>query len=136
MNVGDYTLPVPDPTPEAPPPETLRPDRHLDADHPALVAYAQEIAGGLPPKEAAIALFYAVRDRIRYSPWRVGLRPEDYLASERYALPTTPRIAAVEDLGLPIVDVPSETLRRGTEWFGGQGGGLYAALDLKYLELI
>ena len=60
---------------------------------------------------------------------------EDYLASERYALPTTPRIAATEDLGLPVVDIPSEALRKGNEWFGSQGGGLYGPLDLKYLEL-
>lgn len=60
---------------------------------------------------------------------------EDYLASERYALPTTPRIAAVEDLGQPVLDVPSDALRKGSEWFGGQGGGLYGPVDLKYLEL-
>lgn len=60
---------------------------------------------------------------------------EDYLASERYALPSTPKVAAVEELGLPVVDVPSEALRRGGEWFGGQGGGLFVPLDLKYLEL-
>ena len=40
---------------------------------------------------------------------------EDYLASERYALPTTPRVAATEDLGLPVVDIPSEALRKGNE---------------------
>jgi hypothetical protein len=60
---------------------------------------------------------------------------EDYLASERYALPTTPRIAATDDLGSPVVDVPSESLRRGNELFGGQGGGLFGPLDLKHLEL-
>ncbi|HTM58324.1 MAG TPA: hypothetical protein VL123_07900 [Candidatus Udaeobacter sp.] len=60
---------------------------------------------------------------------------EDYLASERYALPTTPKIAATEDLGSPVVDVPSESLRRGNELFGGQGGGLFGPLDLKHLEL-
>jgi hypothetical protein len=60
---------------------------------------------------------------------------EDYLASERYSLPTTPRIAAVEDLGLPVIDVPSECLRRGNEVFGGQGGGLFGVLDLKHLDL-
>jgi hypothetical protein len=60
---------------------------------------------------------------------------EDYLASERYALPTTTRVAATEELGLPIVDVPSEALRRGKEWFGGQGGGLYGPIDLRHLEL-
>lgn len=60
---------------------------------------------------------------------------EDYLASERYALPTTSRVAAVDDLGLPVVDVPSEALRKGHEWFGSQGGGLYGPIDLKHLEL-
>ncbi len=60
---------------------------------------------------------------------------EDYLASERYALPTTPRIAAVDGLGLPVVDVASDALRRGDELFGGQGGGLFGPLDLKHLDL-
>ncbi|MBI1797069.1 MAG: hypothetical protein HY076_07720 [Candidatus Eisenbacteria bacterium] len=60
---------------------------------------------------------------------------EDYLASERYSLPTTPRIAAVEDLGLPVVDVPADQLRRGADLFGGQGGGLFGPLDLRYLDL-
>jgi len=60
---------------------------------------------------------------------------EDYLASERYSLPTTPRLAAVDDLGLPVVDVPAEQLRRGAEIFEGQGGGLFGPLDLKYLDL-
>ena len=61
---------------------------------------------------------------------------EDYLASERYALPSTPRVAASEDLGLPVVDIPSEALRKGNDWFGSQGGGLYVPLDLKHIELI
>jgi hypothetical protein len=60
---------------------------------------------------------------------------EDYLASERYALPTTQRLAATEDLGLPVIDIPSEALRRGSEWFGAQGGGLYGPIDLKYFEI-
>jgi len=61
---------------------------------------------------------------------------EDYLASEKYALPTTPRIAATDQLGLPVVDVSSESLRRGNELFGGQGGGLFGPLDLKHLDLL
>jgi len=60
---------------------------------------------------------------------------EDYLASERYSLPTTAKGAATDDLGLPVVDVPSEALRRGAELFGGPGGGLFVPLDLKYLDL-
>jgi len=33
------------------------------------------------------------------------------------------------------VDVPSEALRRGSELFGGQGGGLFGPIDLRFLEL-
>jgi hypothetical protein len=60
---------------------------------------------------------------------------EDYLANERYSLPTTTRLTAVEDLGLPVIDVPAEALRRGQEIFGGQGGGLFGPIDLRHLEL-
>jgi hypothetical protein len=60
---------------------------------------------------------------------------EDYLASERFALPTTSKLAAVEDLGMPVLDVPSDVLRRGAELFGGQGGGLFGPIDLKSLDL-
>ncbi len=60
---------------------------------------------------------------------------EDYLANDRLSLPSTTRVAAVENLGLPVVDVSSESLRRGGEIFGGQGGGLFGPLDLRYLEL-
>jgi hypothetical protein len=60
---------------------------------------------------------------------------EDYLANERVSLPTTPRIAAVEELGMPVIDVPAESLRRGNDLFGGQGGGLFGPIDLRYLDL-
>jgi hypothetical protein len=60
---------------------------------------------------------------------------EDYLASERFALPTTSKLAAVEDLGMPVLDVPSDVLRRGADLFGGQGGGLFGPIDLKSLDL-
>lgn len=60
---------------------------------------------------------------------------EDYLASERSSLPSTSRIAATEGLGVPVVDIPSELVRRSGELFGGPGGGLFVPLDLKYLDL-
>ena len=62
-------------------PATTRPDRHVDSDHPAVVAYARRHAADLPDKQAAVALYYAVRDDFRYNPWRVGLTPDDYRAS-------------------------------------------------------
>ncbi|HYM82311.1 MAG TPA: hypothetical protein VEY91_12985 [Candidatus Limnocylindria bacterium] len=60
---------------------------------------------------------------------------EDFLASERFSLPTTPKLAAIDDVSLPVVDVAAENLRRGGEMFEGQGGGLFGPVDLRYLEL-
>ncbi len=60
---------------------TLRPDPHVDADHPAVRAFANRHAAGLPPRDAAIALYYAVRDGFRYTPWRVRLTPDAFRAS-------------------------------------------------------
>jgi transglutaminase-like putative cysteine protease len=62
-------------------PRTLRPNAFVDSDHPAIVAYATAIGGGLPARAAAVALYSDVRDRLRYNPWRVGLQPADYTAS-------------------------------------------------------
>ena len=60
---------------------------------------------------------------------------EDYLASERYSLPTTPKLAAVEDVSLPVIDVAADNLRRGGDLFGGQGGALFGPLDLRHLDI-
>lgn len=62
-------------------PATLLPNRFVDSDHPAIVAFAREHGAGKSPRDAAVALFYVVRERLRYNPWRVRLAPEDYAAS-------------------------------------------------------
>jgi transglutaminase-like putative cysteine protease len=67
--------------PVAPDPATLSPNRFVDSDHPDVIAFAQAHAGGLPPREAAVALFYVVRERLRYNPWRVRYDAVDYTAS-------------------------------------------------------
>jgi transglutaminase-like putative cysteine protease len=59
---------------------TLAPNQFVDSDHPALVAFARGFAGATP-RDSAVALFYEVRDRLRYNPWRVRFAPEDYTAS-------------------------------------------------------
>ncbi|MEM6927674.1 MAG: transglutaminase-like domain-containing protein [Myxococcota bacterium] len=60
---------------------SLTPDRFVDSDHPSVVTFAHEHVGHADPKQAAIALFYAVRDGWRYDPWNVSANPEDYRAS-------------------------------------------------------
>ncbi len=64
-----------------PDPIFLAPNRFVDSDHPAIVAFARDHGGGMPPREAAVALYHAIRDGWRYNPWRVGFALEDYAAS-------------------------------------------------------
>ena len=62
-------------------PATTVPNRFVDSDHPAVIAFAMDHGRGLPAREAAIALYYAVRDGWRYNPYDVALTPDGYTAS-------------------------------------------------------
>src|SRR5918999_399798 len=54
----------------------------IDSDHPDVVAFAREAtAGATTDREKAVALFYAVRDGIRYDPYSMTDDPETYRAS-------------------------------------------------------
>lgn len=64
-----------------PGPDTLQPNRFVDSDHEAVVAFAHEVAGPRRGRDAAVALFYEVRDMLRYNPWRVYFTPEAFTAS-------------------------------------------------------
>ena len=60
----------------------LAPGRFIDSDHPAIVAQAAAlVAQDASPLENALALFYWVRDSIRYNPYTAGLEPQSFLAS-------------------------------------------------------
>lgn len=65
----------------APPDASVRdPNRFVDSDHPAVVAFAEEHRRDTD-RATAVALFYAVRDMLRYNPWRVRFEAQDYTAS-------------------------------------------------------
>lgn len=66
---------------DAPTPATLAPTALLDSDHPDVVAFARAHAAGADDRERAVALYLAVRDRIRYDPYRIDLTPEGMRAS-------------------------------------------------------
>src|ERR1043166_6878812 len=55
----------------------------VDSDHPDVIAFATEAtAGATTDREKAVALFYAVRDGIRYDPYVIASDdPETYRAS-------------------------------------------------------
>ena len=61
-------------------PVYLQPNRYVDSDHPAVVAFAESHRRATP-RESAVSLFYDVRDRLRYNPWRVLFTPDAYTAS-------------------------------------------------------
>jgi transglutaminase-like putative cysteine protease len=62
--------------------EYLQPGPTVDSDHPEIVAFARRVAGGAAePRDAAVKLYYAVRDGLRYDPYDVTLTREGILAS-------------------------------------------------------
>lgn len=63
------------------PDPTLRATTLVDADHPAVQAFAQAHARGSDPRSRAVALYYAVRDGFRYDPYRIDLSPQGMRAS-------------------------------------------------------
>jgi transglutaminase-like putative cysteine protease len=61
--------------------EYLQPARYIDSDHPAVVAFSKENSSGKTCRERAVALYYAVRDGIRYNPFLDFSKEETFLAS-------------------------------------------------------
>lgn len=62
--------------------EYLKPTPTIDSDHPEVIAYAAEITRGLTTaREKAVALYYAVRDRVMYDMMIERLSPEVFKAS-------------------------------------------------------
>jgi transglutaminase-like putative cysteine protease len=51
----------------------LQPAAMVDSDHPEVVAFAAEHARGADDRERAVSLYYAVRDKLRYDPYRIDL---------------------------------------------------------------
>ncbi len=74
---------------EPAPDDCLAPTAFVDSDHPVVTNFAREAAGDTgTDRERAVRLYYAVRDRIRYDPYRVdlsirGLRASDVLDTGR-----------------------------------------------------
>lgn len=66
---------------ESPGPQHLAATHAIDHDHPAVQAFAREHAQGHTPRERAAALYLAVRDRVRYDPYRIDLSLQGMSAS-------------------------------------------------------
>lgn len=60
----------------------IAPTRFLDIDHPDVLAFVASVTRpDQAPRQKAVALFYAVRDRLRYDPYQISFHDADYRAS-------------------------------------------------------
>jgi len=60
----------------------LRPTFFIDSDHPLVAGFAREVAGAAAtPRDKATRLYYAVRDRFRYDPYRIEMNEAHFRAS-------------------------------------------------------
>lgn len=90
-------------------PEWLAATPLIDANHPQVVAFAQEVTDGIAGDRArGVALYYAVRDRIRYNPYIADMSPAGMKASrvladeESFCVPKAILLAAAaRALGIP-----------------------------------
>lgn len=87
----------------------LAPTSYLDFDNPLVARFAQEAVGdAVTPREKAVRLFYAARDRIRYDPYNMRLTPEGFRAStvvregRAFCIPKAVLLAAAaRSVGIP-----------------------------------
>ncbi len=60
----------------------LQPTRFIDCDAPAIIEFAGSVTrNAASDKDKAVALYYAVRDRVRYSPYSLVFDPDHFRAS-------------------------------------------------------
>jgi len=61
--------------------EYLQPGRYVDSSHPKVVEFVRACAKGTDAREKVVALYYAVRDGVRYNPFQNFTADEAYRAS-------------------------------------------------------
>jgi transglutaminase-like putative cysteine protease len=94
---------------DPPGPQHLAPTAFIDAEAPSVRAFAaRAVADGATERERVSRLFTAVRDEIRYDPYRLSYEPADYVASNviscgvAYCIPKAVVFtAAARSLGIP-----------------------------------
>lgn len=87
----------------------LAPAEFVDCDNPELLAWAKDLtSAAADQREAAIRLYLAVRDQVRYNPYRIPARRQDYSASatlragDGFCVPkATLLAAAARAVGIP-----------------------------------
>jgi transglutaminase-like putative cysteine protease len=114
--------------------EFLEPGRFVDSDHPQVVEFARRHARGGNDREKAVALYYAVRDGVRYNPFQNFTLDDVYRGStclergEGWCVPKAALLAAcARAAGIPArvgyadvknhLTTPALTAKMGTDLF-------------------
>lgn len=116
----------------------------LDFGSPVVRRFVDEaVAQAGSPRERAVRLFYAVRDRIRYDPYRISFEPQAYKASSvieagyGWCIPKAGLLAAcARSIGIPaVVGLADVVNHLTTEKLRQQMGGVNVFYDHGYAAL-
>lgn len=117
----------------------------LDFEHPLVRDFvASATAGATTTRQKAVGLFYAVRDRIRYDPYRITFAPQAYKASSvveagyGWCIPKAGLLAAcARAVGIPaVVGLADVVNHLTTEKLRQQMGGVNVFYDHGYAALL
>jgi len=125
--------------------EYLKPGRFVDSNHAAVVEFSRQHSKGENDRSRAVALYYAVRDKIRYNPFQNFTIDQTYRASacvetgSGWCVPKAALLAAcARATGIPArvgyadvknhITTPELTAKMGTDLFVFHG---YAELLLE-----
>lgn len=114
--------------------EYLQPGRFIDSSHPLIARFAAEHGRGADRRARSVALYYAVRDAVRYNPFQNFLLDDSYRGSvclergEGWCVPKAALLAAcARASGIPArvgyadvknhLTTPRLTERMGTDLF-------------------
>jgi len=114
--------------------EFLQPSRFVDSDHAKVIEFARKHAVGANDREKAVALYYAVRDSVRYNPFQNFTLDDAYRGSaclarnEGWCVPKAALLAACARVaGIPArvgyadvknhLTTPALTAKMGTDLF-------------------
>lgn len=116
----------------------------LDYLHPVVQGFvADALQGAVEPRERAVRLFYAVRDKVRYDPYRITFDPAAYRASSvisagyGWCIPKAGLLAAcARAAGIPaVVGLADVVNHLTTEKLRRQMGGVNVFYDHGYAAL-
>ncbi|HLT27813.1 MAG TPA: transglutaminase family protein [Zeimonas sp.] len=117
----------------------------FDFTHPRVDAFVREAIGSAEDeRERAVRLFYAVRDRIRYDPYRISYEPQAYRASRviedgyGWCVPKAGLLAAcARAIGIPsAVGLADVVNHLNTEKLRARMGGVDIFYDHGYAALL